>query len=62
MDEQYTLPFGTPADVEREVIIRLKTLGRNGGLILGPTHHVQLDTLLENFWAMVRTIRDTPCN
>lgn len=60
MDEQYTLPFGTPADVRREAITRLKTLGRNGGLILGPTHHVQLDTPLENFWAMVRTITETP--
>ena len=62
MDEQYTLPFGTPVDVQQEVITRLKTLGRNGGLILGPTHHVQLDTPLENFWAMVRTITNTPYN
>ncbi len=60
IDEQYTLPFGTPAEVEAEVIARLKTLGKNGGLILGPTHHVQLDTPLENFWAMVNTITKTP--
>lgn len=60
MDEQHTLPFGTPADVEREVIARLRTLGRNGGLVIGPTHHVQLDTPLENFWAMVNTITQTP--
>lgn len=60
IDEQHTLPFGTPADVEREVIDRLRTLGKNGGLIIGPTHHVQLDTPLENFWAMVNTIRSTP--
>lgn len=59
IDEQHTLPFGTPADVQTEVINRLKTLGKNGGLILGPTHHVQLDTPLENFWAMVNTIRET---
>jgi uroporphyrinogen decarboxylase len=59
MDEQYTLPFGTPAEVEREVITRLKTLGKNGGLIIGPTHHVQLDTSLENFWAMVNAITKT---
>ena len=32
----------------------------NGGLIIGPTHHVQLDTPLENFWAMVNTITQTP--
>ena len=38
----------------------LKTLGKDGGLILGPTHHVQLDTPLENFWAMANTIATTP--
>jgi len=60
IDEQHTLPFGTPAEVEEEVILRLKTLGRNGGLIIGPTHHVQLDTPLENFWAMVNAVTQTP--
>ena len=34
--------------------------GFDGGLILAPTHHVQLDTPLENFWAMVKTITQTP--
>ena len=57
IDEQYTLPFGTPAKVEAEVRTRLQTMGKNGGLILGPTHHVQLDTPMENFWAMVHSIR-----
>jgi len=60
IDEQYTLPFGMPAEVEKEVITRLKTLGRNGGLIIGPSHSIQLDTPLENFWAMVNTITKTP--
>lgn len=60
IDEQRTLPFGTPGEVEAEVIRRLKTIGRGGGLILGPTHHVQLDTPMENFWAMVRAVLDTP--
>jgi uroporphyrinogen decarboxylase len=60
IDEQHTLPFGTPTEVEDEVITRLRTIGRDGGLIIGPTHHVQLDTPLENFWAMVNTITDQP--
>jgi uroporphyrinogen-III decarboxylase len=60
IDEQNTLPFGTPEDVVDEILCRLKTLGRDGGLILAPTHHVQLDTPMENFWAMVNTIKDTP--
>jgi len=59
IDEQHTLPFGTAEDVKAEVITRLRTIGKNGGLILGPTHHVQLDTPLENFWAMVNTITQT---
>jgi len=57
IDEQRTLPFGTPEDVRREVRLRLETVGARGGLILGPTHHVQLDTPMENFKAMVETIR-----
>ncbi|MCP4403343.1 MAG: hypothetical protein GY801_39295 [bacterium] len=59
IDEQYTLPFGSAAEVEAEVRQRLETVGKAGGLIIGPTHHVQLDTPLENFWAMVNTIRNT---
>jgi uroporphyrinogen decarboxylase len=56
IDEQFTLPFGTPADVRREIEARFASVGSQGGLILAPTHHVQLDTPMENFWAMVNTI------
>lgn len=59
IDEQHTLPFGSPADVRAEVKTRLKTLGKDGGLIIGPTHHVQLDTPMQNFWAMVNAIKET---
>jgi uroporphyrinogen decarboxylase len=60
IDEQHTLPFGSPEEVASEVRLRLETVGYNGGLILAPTHHVQLDTPLENFWALVDTILNTP--
>ncbi len=60
LDLQQTLPFGKPDEVAAEVRTRLKTIGRSGGLIIGPTHNLQLDTPLENFWAMVNTIRQTP--
>lgn len=56
IDEQHTLPFGTADEVRAQVQERLETVGYDGGLILGPTHHVQLDTPLENFWAMVNAI------
>jgi uroporphyrinogen decarboxylase len=59
IDEQYTLPFGTPEGVRQEVLNRIGTIGQGGGLILSPSHHVQLDTPLENFWAMVNTVKET---
>jgi uroporphyrinogen decarboxylase len=61
VDEQHTLPFGNPQDVENEIRTRISTAGMHGGLIIGPTHHVQLDTPMENFWAMVNTIKNSPC-
>lgn len=60
LDEQYTLPFGSADGVKEEVELRLKTIGKDGGLIIGPTHHVQLDTPTENFWAMVDAITQKP--
>jgi uroporphyrinogen decarboxylase len=59
IDEQHTLPFGSVAEVREEVLNRLTTVGKGGGLIIGPTHHVQLDTPLKNFWSMVHTIQNT---
>jgi hypothetical protein len=44
IDEQHTLPLGRADDVRREIRERLRTIGASGGLILGPAHHVQLDT------------------
>jgi uroporphyrinogen decarboxylase len=58
IDQQKTLPFGTPRDVNREVKERIQVLGKQGGFILSPAHRVQLDTPMENFWAMVNTVRD----
>jgi uroporphyrinogen decarboxylase len=57
IDEQYTLPFTDPVTVRKEVADRIRTVGSNGGLILSPTHNIQLDTPTENFFAMVDAIR-----
>jgi uroporphyrinogen-III decarboxylase len=50
---QTVLPFGQVADVEREVA-RRRALFPRGGLILGPTHAIQVRTPLENILAMYR--------
>jgi uroporphyrinogen decarboxylase len=53
---QSTLPNGTPEDVRKEVQKRRNTLGKKGGWICAPTHHIQLDTPIENFNAMLEAI------
>jgi uroporphyrinogen decarboxylase len=57
MDVQDTLPFGSVDDVRREVNERIRTVGKGGGFILSPTHHVQLDTPIENLMALVETAK-----
>jgi len=51
IDIQETLPFGTPKEVENEVKDRIKNMGPGGGFIISPTHHVQIDTSIRNFFA-----------
>lgn len=58
IDVQTTLPFGTPEQVREEVRLRRRTIGAGGGWICAPTHHVQFDTPMENFWALVETVTE----
>lgn len=53
---QSTLPFGTPEDVKKEFQERKSTIGKNGGWICAPTHHIQQDTPMENFFALLDEI------
>ena len=57
IDEQHTLPFGTTEEVEKETRERLKVMAPGGGFIISPTHHVQLDTPLENFLTFLETVK-----
>lgn len=54
---QKTLPLGSTADVAQEVISRIQTVGRNGGLILAPANAFQPDIPLKN----ILTIYETAC-
>lgn len=56
IDIQHTLPFGSVESVRAEVQSRLEKVGKGGGFIIGPTHHVQLDTPMENLFALVETV------
>ena len=50
---QSTLPYGTPQDIQKEYDWLKSTLGQGGGWICAPTHHVQLDTPMDNFFALL---------
>jgi uroporphyrinogen decarboxylase len=52
VDNQYTLPFGTVAEVEQEVLDNIRILGAGGGYILAPCHNIQSITPVENVIAM----------
>ena len=55
MDNQVTMPFGSVADVRREVEDNLRILGANGGYILAPCHNLQSVSPVENIVAMYET-------
>ena len=55
MDNQYTLPFGSVAEVRQEVLDNLRILGAGGGYILAPCHNIQPVTPIENILAMYET-------
>ena len=56
MAVQSTLPMGTPADIHSEFEWLESTLGKNGGWLCAPTHHVQQDTPVENFLELVKCL------
>lgn len=47
-----TLPEGSINDVRAEVLERKRVLGADGGYIMASSHHIQVDTPLENIFAM----------
>ncbi len=48
---QKTFPFGSPEDVEAEVAERIETVGRSGGLVIGPSHVLGPEVSWENIIA-----------
>lgn len=55
MDNQQTLPFGSVADVRREVLDNIRILGKGGGYVLAPCHNIQAVSPPENIVAMYET-------
>lgn len=56
VDTQKLLPEGTADDVRREVRRLIQVLGKNGGLILGPSHKFQADVPAQNIAAIYEEV------
>jgi uroporphyrinogen decarboxylase len=55
---QHTMPFGAPDDVRKEVKERIATVGKNGGLVIAPTHVLAPEVPLENIAALVEATKE----
>ncbi|MDR1587181.1 MAG: hypothetical protein LBS57_06985 [Treponema sp.] len=56
IDTQRVLPHGTPAEVEEFTAKTISVLGRGGGYIVCPVHHVEGDVPAENILAMGKAV------
>lgn len=56
IDTQHALPHGTPADVEREVALRISHLAKGGGYVVASCHNIQAEVPPENVLAMFRAV------
>jgi uroporphyrinogen decarboxylase len=55
---QSTMPWGTPDDVRARVREVIDKYGRNGGLIISPTHVLEPEVPLENIDALFEACRE----
>ena len=53
---QYTLPFGSEKDVKEEVKLRMDTVGKGGGFIIGPSHVIEPEVPWRNIIALIDAI------
>ena len=59
VDNQHTLPFGTPEEVQKEVLENIRILGKGGGYIVAPCHNIQPNTPTENILALYRAVDES---
>lgn len=55
---QTNLPFGSCEDVRQEVKLRMETIGKDGGYVIGPTHVIEPEVPWENLVAMFDAIEE----
>jgi uroporphyrinogen decarboxylase len=59
IDNQRTLPFGTPADVRCEVLENIRIFQGCKGYIVAPCHNIQPNTPTRNILALYETVQNS---
>ena len=57
VDTQNVLAFGTPEEVEKQVLENCKIFSKNGGFIFNTVHNIQANVPVENIVAMVDALK-----
>ena len=55
---QTTLPYGTPEEVKKTCIRMIETVGKDGGLLLAPTHMIEPDVPWQNIQAFLDAVNE----
>ncbi len=58
VDTQFTLPFGTPEGVRKEVRERIDILGRDGGFVFSTIHNIVANCPIENVMALFEAVKE----
>jgi len=58
IDNQQTLPFGSAADVRREVADNIRIFGESKGYVVAPCHNLQANTPTENVVALYEAVEE----
>lgn len=58
VDTQRTLPFGSPDEVKREVLERLRIFSEDGGFVFNTIHNTQARTPVKNIVAMLEAVAE----
>ena len=56
VDTQQTLPFGTPDEVRRQVVERVRIFRQKNGFVFNTIHNIQCNTPTENLLAMFHAL------
>jgi len=57
VDTQKMLPFGTPAEIEKQVLTMCEIFSKNGGFVFNTVHNIQANVPVDNIAAMISALR-----